>query len=57
MFNVLIVFLMPALFFSIMSGASLLQNDILRVGGVSVGLIGFFASVINFIIHVIVWVG
>lgn len=57
MFNVLIVFLMPALFFSIMSGASLLKNDILRVGGVSVGLIGFFASVINFIIHVIVWVG
>lgn len=57
MFNVLIVFLMPTLFFSIMSGASLLQNDILRVGGVTVGLIGFFASVINFIIHVIVWVG
>lgn len=57
MLNVLITFLMPTLFFGIMSGASLLKNDILRVGGVSVGFIGLFASVINFVIHVIVWVG
>jgi hypothetical protein len=48
---------MPTLFFGIMSGASLLKNDILRVGGVAVGFVGLFASVINFVIHVIVWVG
>ncbi len=57
MFNVLIAFFMPTMFFIIMTGSSLLNNNILRVGGVSLGFIGMIAGVINFIIQVIICVG
>jgi len=57
MFNVLIAFFMPTMFFFIMTGSSLLNNNILRVGGVSLGFIGMIAGVINFIIQVIICVG
>jgi hypothetical protein len=53
MFIILISFLMPALFFFIMTTSSLLNNKILRVGGVSIGFSGMMLSVINLIIQVI----
>lgn len=56
MFNAIIVFLMPTIFFAIMSVSSLINNDILRVGGVFIGFAGLIASVINLIVNVIVWV-
>jgi hypothetical protein len=57
MLNGLIVFLMPTIFFAIMVASSLIKNDILRVGGVFIGFAGMMASVILFIISVILWVG
>ncbi len=57
MFNAIIVFLMPTIFFAIMTVSSLINNDILRVGGVFIGFAGLMASVINLIVSVIVWVG
>jgi hypothetical protein len=56
MFNAIIVFLMPTIFFVIMTVSSLINNDILRVGGVFIGFAGLIASVINLIVNVIVWV-
>jgi hypothetical protein len=53
MFIILISLLMPALFFFIMTTSSLLNNKILRVGGVSIGFSGMMLSVINLIIQVI----
>jgi hypothetical protein len=53
MFIILISLLMPALFFFIMTTASLLNNKILRVGGVSIGFSGMMLSVINLIVQVI----
>ena len=57
MLNGLIVFLMPTIFFAIVVASSLIKNDILRVGGVFIGFAGMMASVILFIISVILWVG
>lgn len=57
MFNAIIVFLMPTIFFAIMTVSSLIKNDILRVGGVFIGFTGLIASVIILIVSVIVWVG
>ena len=57
MLNGLIVFLMPTIFFAIMSASSLIKNDILRVGGVFIGFAGMMASVIFLIVNVILWVG
>ena len=57
MFNAIIVFLMPTIFFAIMTVSSLINNEILRVGGVFIGFAGLMASVINLIVSVIVWVG
>jgi len=57
MFNAIIVFLMPTIFFAIMTVSSLIKNDILRVGGVFIGFTGLMASVIILIVSVIIWVG
>jgi hypothetical protein len=57
MLNALIIFLMPTIFFGIMSLASMSNNSILRVGGVFVGFSGMMLSIIFLIINVIVWVG
>jgi hypothetical protein len=56
MYNVLVAFLIPTLFFGMTAWASLQNNNILRVGGVVVGLTGFFASVINLVIQIIICV-
>lgn len=53
MFIILISFLMPTLFFFIMTTASLLKNSVLRVGGVFIGFAGMMLSVINLIVQVI----
>jgi hypothetical protein len=57
MLNGLIIFLMPTIFFFIMSASSLIKNDILRVGGVYIGFAGMMASVIFLIVNIIIWVG
>jgi hypothetical protein len=57
MFNAILIFLMPTFFFGIMSVSSLINNDILRVGGVFVGFAGMMASVIFLIVNIILWVG
>lgn len=57
MFNALIIFLMPTFFFGIMSVSSMLNNNILRVGGVFIGFAGMMASIIFLIVNIIVWVG
>jgi hypothetical protein len=55
MFNALMIFLMPTIFFGIMTVGSLSSNNILRVGGVFVGFIGMMASIIYLIVNVIIW--
>jgi hypothetical protein len=57
MFNAIVIFLMPTIFFAIMSASSLIKNDILRVGGVFIGFAGMMASVIILIVNIILWVG
>jgi hypothetical protein len=57
MFNALIVFLMPTIFFGIMTVSSLASNNILRVGGVFVGFAGMMLSIIFLIVNIILWVG
>jgi hypothetical protein len=57
MFNAIVIILMPTIFFLLMSASSLLNNDILRVGGVYIGFFGMMASVINLIVNFILWVG
>jgi hypothetical protein len=57
MFNAILIFLMPTFFFVIMSVSSLINNHILRVGGVFVGFAGMMASVIFLIVNIILWVG
>jgi len=57
MFNAILIFLMPTFFFGIMSVSSLINNNILRVGGVFVGFAGMMLSVIFLIVNIILWVG
>jgi hypothetical protein len=57
MFNAILVFLMPTIFFGIMSVASMAKNNILRVGGVLIGFAGMMLSIIFLIVNIIVWVG
>jgi hypothetical protein len=57
MFNAIVIILMPTIFFLLMSASSMLNNDILRVGGVYIGFFGMMASVINLIVNFILWVG
>jgi hypothetical protein len=57
MLNALIVFLMPTIFFGIMTVSSLASNNILRVGGVFVGFAGMMLSIIFLIVNIILWVG
>lgn len=57
MFNAILIFLMPTIFFGIMSVASMAKNNILRVGGVFIGFAGMMLSIIFLIVNIIVWVG
>jgi hypothetical protein len=57
MLNAIVIILMPTIFFLLMSASSMLNNDILRVGGVYIGFFGMMASVINLIVNFILWVG
>jgi hypothetical protein len=57
MLNAIAIILMPTIFFLLMSASSMLNNDILRVGGVYIGFFGMMASVINLIVNFILWVG
>jgi hypothetical protein len=57
MFNAILIFLMPAIFFVVMTASSFISNSILRVGGVFVGFVGMMTSIIILIINVILWVG
>jgi|688.fasta_scaffold518522_2 hypothetical protein len=57
MLNALIVFLMPTIFFGIMTVSSLASNNILRVGGVFVGFAGMMLSIIFLIVNIILCVG
>jgi hypothetical protein len=57
MFNAILIFLMPTIFFVVMTASSFISNSILRVGGVFVGFVGMMTSIIILIINVILWVG
>ena len=57
MLNAILIFLMPAIFFVVMTASSFISNNILRVGGVFVGFAGMMISIILLIVNVILWVG